>query len=553
MSKLGQSKDVNRNNGIDWGLIVALSVFISYTICFFAPLSIYLANITDFWFSLRHLLPLILAVFVSCSIAVLITFILLNSFFPRLFLVIYTLVYVIAVGLFVQGNLINNGDSLNGAKINYAEINSGAIISTILWISVLGVFLFVNIKGTQKRLLKTVKPLLMLITAIQLVSLGVMLLIGRDSLKKDDYVTTAAGQFQYSDKNFIIIVLDAFDARVMEEYMDEDARNVLQDFTFFPDTMSMYGGTVLSLPQLLTGKEYHNETTFPNYLSEAYDSSPVFNYFIDNEWNVGVYLEGMTPSGEVAEYAVNVEKSKLEIKSKRRFLKYIYQLVAYNYAPYYTKSFFWFYPDVINDTKYIAEEGTEPYSWENEAFYRNTDVEVANEEKGTFRAYHLKGMHGPLDHDRFLNPVASESATKEDTFMGNMLMLDKYFRQLRDSGIYDDSIIIVLADHGSNQLDGYCQNPLLLIKGLGEEHEFIISDKRVSYEHLQTIYDNLLNGLQAEDAVDIGVGNTRRYFTYDTSNTGNKLYFGPICEYVTDSVADDYKSLKETGIVYEYK
>jgi arylsulfatase A-like enzyme len=86
--------------------------------------------------------------------------------------------------------------------------------------------------------------------------------------------------------------------------------------------------------------------------------------------------------------------------------------------------------------------------------------------------------------DRRSVDAARRSAQQQDTRKGlaMMNMLDKFCSKLKMLGIYDNSIIVVMADHGHYE---YHQNPVFMVKGLGEEHEFAQSDICFSYENLQ--------------------------------------------------------------------
>jgi len=92
--------------------------------------------------------------------------------------------------------------------------------------------------------------------------------------------------------------------------------------------------------------------------------------------------------------------------------------------------------------------------------------------------------------------------------MAMMTLLDEFIGKLKELNIYDNSSIVILADHGYYD---YRQNSIFFVKGKNEKHTFTISDKTVSFENLQEIYQNLANGMQAEDAVIEWNGNRTFY------------------------------------------
>jgi len=537
---------------------IVLSFLTAFTFFFFAPFNIYLSNISDFWFSPSILLPLISGVAIIVFIIIAIALKLMELISHPLYRVTCTFTVIIDSALFIQGNfIVDKNGVLDGNAIDWSVINSSMIWSMVLWIIAISALVFVTVKKKHEVLQKHTFGIAGIIFAIEVASLGVLLLMKHDFSDKDYYEVTTQGEFELSNKNFIVFVLDTFDARYFRDYADEEVREILRDFTFFPDTLSVYGHTDLSLPQMLTGIEYYNDEPYGDYLKHAYEKSNLLNYLIDNRWNIGLYTDSIIPAGRVADKTVNCQSLDVQVSSKKRFLRYIYQLVAYNYSPYYFKKYFWFYPSQINDTREIADEELLSYDWKNEVFYHDMNISVSDNDKKTFRLYHLKGMHGPNDHDRYLQPV-TELVSDEELFWGNMLLIDNYLKELRKNGIFDNSAIIIMADHGNTKDENgrWNQNPILLIKGYNETHEFDVDETKVSYENLQNIYLNLLAGSTAYNSVTpIEKTSSRRFlrYEYDNEKKAEESYFPPIREYLTESDAEDFNAMRFTGTVYDIK
>lgn len=61
----------------------------------------------------------------------------------------------------------------------------------------------------------------------------------------------------------------------------------------------------------------------------------------------------------------------------------------------------------------------------------------------------------------------------------SLTLTKAYLQKLKEAGVYDNSVIIVMADHGTNG-EYYLepmgrQNPILFVKGIGEQHAFEVS------------------------------------------------------------------------------
>ena len=119
--------------------------------------------------------------------------------------------------------------------------------------------------------------------------------------------------------------------------------------------------------------------------------------------------------------------------------------------------------------------------------------------------------------------------------------------RIKESGQYDNSIIIILADHGNNGYDPIGrQNPILYIKGFDELHsEMIISDKKVSYEDLNnSIYSDLLKNKKSTDLLQaINSNRIRRFIWYKD--------YDKMEEQTLDGHAWETEKLIPTGAKYE--
>lgn len=126
-------------------------------------------------------------------------------------------------------------------------------------------------------------------------------------------------------------------------------------------------------------------------------------------------------------------------------------------------------------------------------------------------------------------------------------VIEKYLDRIKNSGQYDNSVIIVLADHGNNGYDPVGrQNPILYIKGINEQHDTInVSNKRVSFADLNdTIYNDLLDGKQGSELLnDVSNDRIRRFIYYKD--------YDKMREQNLDGYAWETSKLKDTGKVYE--
>lgn len=91
--------------------------------------------------------------------------------------------------------------------------------------------------------------------------------------KKPNMSVTDRAMFDMSqDSNFVILLLDAVDADTMNRMIETEVecRNILTDFTSYNNVIDAHTFIKHSIPFILTGEWFENETTFSEYEREAY-------------------------------------------------------------------------------------------------------------------------------------------------------------------------------------------------------------------------------------------------------------------------------------------
>lgn len=533
---------------------MSIIILFCVTLFLFAPSMIYICNVSEFWFTPDLLYPLI----AICTLIAIVGLSGISAVLKKINvkwndIFIFGL-FLLTILFYIQGNLIpdSNGE-LDGTDINWEKINLDMILSDLLWFAGVAVFAVCVLKqkcGTfvKKQTYTAIGILVfeVLMTVLTLCSVG-----GFDFEK--GRVCSDKGEFEYSQSNnMIILLLDRLDGEYMKDNATEEQLGNLEGFTFYYDTMGYFGRTSKALPHIITGIPYFYETDYKDYLNTAYDSSLLLSELNKNNWSVGIYTcEPIPQNGEAVKYIENFSNVKLDINSKKRFIMSIYRIVGYSYMPYHLKQYFEFYADSILDERKIVDEDS-MYSWKNPTFYLGIDNMSAERKEDVFRFYHLEGLHTSTTTAQCTE--SEEEQELIDIYQGNMLLIDKFITKLKEIGVYDNSIIIIMGDHGysSDTREGWdgCfwgTNPCFMVKGFGEKHDFALSSKPVSYEDLQTIYSNLLQGYSAEKSTGFILNDIReRYFYRIDVDDWDSL----LIEYKGTGPAADYKQLEETGVEY---
>lgn len=178
------------------------------------------------------------------------------------------------------------------------------------------------------------------------------------------------------------------------------------------------------------------------------------------------------------------------------------------------------------------------------------EEEVTYQEEKCFRYYHLQGGHVPYLYDADLNATGDTSYPV--TLEANIRVIGRFFEKLKQSGMYDNSVIIVMADHGFDPQDEVSaygrQNPLFLVKGVGESHPLQTSLVPAAYEDLPEAYVKLMDGAAGGDIFPYKEGEKRerRYIFYE--NTNHVMQ-----EWMQTGPAWDFGAYRVTGVTYQRK
>lgn len=531
----------------------------------FEPVQMYATNIIDFWFDIYIMIKPVLGVFFiffAGGIALIIAIYIINLFFSRR-LIIYRLVVLVGFILFflayIQGNwLSGNLPKLNGDAIvwqEYGKYERPALLTVAVVVCM--IFGAIVWKYKLKRAVKIAAISACAVT-VMLVSAFISTMVTTDALVyKDTYLPTNNNLNNISNnKNFLIFVADTVDSGKFFDIIsnDEDFKGILDDFTYYPDTLSVYPHTLKSVPQILTGFANHNQENFMDYCTAAYNHSPLFEKLKQNKYQINLYSDNIVWSGKrnfdiknsVSIYNYNID---FPIFTEQE-LKYI----KFKYLPFEFKQ----NSDIESldfdlSKKYVEDE--EVFAYGDEEFYsyiKQNSVLIPTDEN-YFQYVHINGAHSPFNLDKNLNVV--DNGTRNDKIAAVATIIKSYIQRLKDSGAYDNSVIIIMSDHGCEQIDELTAapwldrvNPILFIKGLDEKHDLQISDKPITYDDLQQAYSELLDGKKSVELfTNAETGRTRTVLSHEWWDGE-----GPLTEFITTGKAWETDRFIPTGTVYTY-
>lgn len=545
-----------RNTFKEFAPALIISFSLCYMLFFFEPLNTFASNALDFSFDFKLYIFPTLGMFGMFFIGLLTVFLVVYFICRRLgkmlaFKILTAVTIFLLFPLYVQNTFLNYLlPILNGSPIEWNE----RIYMDVFWLMFTICFGIIYYFCIQKfgidKILKTFSLVSLAIVAMLTAGL-ISTIISRSSTveENNNFISTTRNfNTLSSEKNFIIIVADSISATEFNKILSESPKyaEVFEDFTYYSDTMSVYTLTHNSIPLILTGEVYKHELPYGQFCTNAYNNSPLFSALEERNYDINLYVQSNIFWAGERNFDIKNSEScydsemKLDIDSMCRY-------IFFKFAPYTLKRF-----SDIENTKAFSNMGIDAYDWDNHSFITmiRENPQIEKQERNVFQAIHTMGAHHPFNYDENVN--LSVGSTYNDMIKASITTVKAYIDRLKANGLYDNTAIIVMADHGytdyySDYRDVYYEitrlNPILLIKGINEHHEFIKNDDiPVIQTDLLDAYMELLDGKKSTELfANIKNPRTRTAFTQGSNF---------LSEYETDGKAAEYDKFKLTGKTY---
>lgn len=322
------------------------------------------------------------------------------------------------------------------------------------------------------------------IAALQLLAL-VSILISSGLIGDSKPYLSNENRFELSkDENVVVFILDTYDKQMIDlvSEADPDFLTPLVDFTYYDNMVSRFGYTDGSLPYLLTGvlaeeytsKDIFDKSTFmkdikaANYDIRLYTETGYAEYFDDG------IIDNLTTGSNITIDSGKCVRQML-IASRYRNMPYICK-------PYYAYDGRDF-DNIISDKNVVI-------FGDDEEFYESltTDNVSIGDASGCFRLYHLYGAHSPYNfRESMTYDYSSDDPMAQ--WRACLSIVYEYIAQLKALDIYDNTTIIIMADHGPNVKQraflselGIAMSdelhPIFFIKRRDEIHDDMLVDSR---------------------------------------------------------------------------
>ena len=531
-----------------------ICLFTSSSFFLIGPITLFVNNYSEFTFTLLDIFPALLTWWAASFASLMAVCFLVRSRKARA--IVTAVILGIGIGLYIQGNFMSGGyGQLNGEDIDWSGMWLQGVINTIVWIICIAVPVILSIRVKKKRKLQ--KMAAGLILAMQ--ALACVLLVFTSDMtalpEDEDFTVSTEDAFTLSeDKNVVVFLLDNFSSVLFEEIITEDASYSQQfdGFTYFPDTVGAGCNTKGGLPFVLTGMWNENEYPFNDYLNKGYDND-LYAALEELDYDTRLFVEKKYVGTEAVGYLDNMVNTKVKINVSK-VTSLMYKLTAFTYMPHFLKPAFWFYSGEFASASQPVDSiikltpDPEFYTSLNEC-----GITTNSKYDGAYRFYYLSGAHAPYNMNENAEAVESGSVNMKQRAKGALKIVSTYLQQLRDKGLYDNTMVIVLADHGDWEAEVVI-NPMLLVKPFDSEVEGLaVSNAQITYEDLMPTQIEAITGNDAGTTVfevNEDEERERRFLYYDWYGDWESDYLPELHEQLVTGNVRDSASRTPTGKVY---
>lgn len=454
--------DDQRSFKLRLALAALASAGIVFTVLVFGPLELFATSPNDMLFTLGDFAPaLLLVAFIVFAVLTAVLMLLKGKLFDNALCVVIGLL----LACYIQATFFNGFlGQLTGDTIQWQDYRLDALLNLLLWVGLVVLFFVVRLlsKKIWQAVVVFIPSALIVMQLVALVSLSGSLFAAPDP-GEQDLVLTKEGTLELSNQqNVVVFLLDKFDQTYISDLESKDPHffERLEGFTHYTDYLTRYSYTYPSIAHSLTGLKNDYEKPSSEYLPEAYGQHLFVDDLVESGWTSRLYLSGgydysskQLLEGRVENLVDTSEEGNGynpadDFSVSLKLVEQLNQLSALRYAPTGLKSLFWMSSTDVSEVIVDARnEYTSGYQAEFMDDLMTTGLSAESEDP-VFMYYHLDGSHRPhyLGSDGYEVPSGESDPLVQTE--GCFKIIFEYLDQLKELGIYDDTTVIILGDHG---------------------------------------------------------------------------------------------------------
>lgn len=498
---------------------IILCIFAAFNVCFFTPMDVFFANSDELAFPIA-LMSLYLGIITVAVAAVLfLASVLIRGKANGIY---RTVVFAASIALYIKGNFLSmNMGSLLGDE--YRISVGRTVLDITVWVIIFAAAFILRWKFS-KQFESAITYVSAAVIFIQLVAL-VTGFIQCIKYSQPSVIKTLLGGVQdlninmaactnddlevySSEKNFIIIMPDEYDSHCFDEALKQGAPAGFDGFTYYTNTVGMHKWTQHAVPYaFINSPVYSNgDETFFQTVTQNYETRFYAESTVPDPWFMYKYCR-------------NYIDVTVPYRDSFSYANTLLELALFRVLPEPLKPFVLPEYEKIGNIDYTLPDNKEYYRSDNLDFYNNFPRELTITDTPQFKCIFLKGLHSPRNTDTNMQRV-NDTVSLEDTTEVVNKIIGEYLQTLKEYGVYDNSDIFIMADHGyrNEYKDCSVMTPLFMYKpAYSTDTGIKISNAPISHADLFPTYVKLAGGEPEERTIfDIPEDEERvRYFAED--------------------------------------
>jgi hypothetical protein len=305
------------------------------------------------------------------------------------------------------------------------------------------------------------------------------------------FVSYEAALSLNADENILVFIVDKMDVRFLREALTDypDVRDYLDGFTLYENNVTEFNDTLTSVVSMLTQHYYSKGQSIEDYWAEAWARHNIIDTLREHGFAAYLYLDYLSTYGHLGQISGRMDNMR-ETEGLRLntggFITTISRLSFGRISPYLLKNFFLSTVEpAFGNTLFVFNHDplsmplpivSETADMQFRQYIRQNDL-AADSASSVFMVMHLNGAHGGSFGDVRGNPRNIPG------LVYSLDVINTYLSKIRDIGIYDNSTVIIVGDHGAplaaeeNDDDIWWVPPVttgLLIKPKGSSGELVI-------------------------------------------------------------------------------
>lgn len=255
--------------------------------------------------------------------------------------------------------------------------------------------------------------------------------------------------------NALVVLMDTMASDVFQEVVTQDPvlARALDGFTLFPDTVGASPTTFLALPTIHSGKVYRSGIPTAQFFAEAVRDHSVLTKIA----NAGYHSTLVNPIQNICPANVECLTADAAMRSTKSVVRSeginILDAVLFRLAPLGLKNAAynegeWIIQNLVEDERFIQRAVQHNYFLQDLAAKMTVTSDVP-----TLKFLHLMNTHPPYVFNRDCGYAGGQLDRSRENFSIQVRCSVERFAELLNAmkahGIYDQTTIILLADHGN--------------------------------------------------------------------------------------------------------